>query len=102
MAKKFFLPIMEVVAVPPPLPPFYLKLVIICVKRRLFSFLNYILRLKPSLKITDYMKVAKIPPRLWFTPKQYLSGHLLHGEISILFQLVGTMEEILKLNIVSY
>ncbi len=27
-----------------------------------FSFFTYILRLKPSLKITDYEKVAKPPP----------------------------------------
>ena len=45
-------------AVPPP----FLKLCKIYVKIRLFSFLNYVLRLKPSLKITDYMKLAKLPP----------------------------------------
>ena len=28
----------------------------------LFSFLNYVLRLKQSLKITDYMKVTKLTP----------------------------------------
>ena len=32
----------------------------------LFSLLNYVLRLKPSLKITDYMKVAKLPPPPYF------------------------------------
>ncbi len=50
-----------VVAVP---PPFFLKLCKICVKIGLFSFLTYVLRLKPSLIITDYMKVAKLPPPL--------------------------------------
>ncbi len=48
-----------VVAVPPPLPPFFLKMGKIYVKRKLFNFLTYILRLKPSLITTDYMKVAK-------------------------------------------
>ena len=48
-----------VVAVP---PPFFLKMGKIYVKIRLFSFLTYILRLKPSVKITDYMKIAKLPP----------------------------------------
>ena len=48
-----------------PLPPktaVFLKLCKIYVKIRLFSFLTYVLRLKSSLKITDYMKVAKLPP----------------------------------------
>ncbi len=43
---------------------FFSKLVKKFVKRRLFSFLTYVLRLKPSLKITDYIKVAKLPPSL--------------------------------------
>ncbi len=62
---------------------FFLKLCKIYVKIRLFSCLTYVLRLKPSLKTTDYMKVEKTPPPPWFTRKQHLSGHLLHGEISI-------------------
>ncbi len=36
------------------------------VKIRLFSILTYVLSLKPSLKITDYMKVTKQPPPLYF------------------------------------
>ena len=57
---------------------FFSKLVKIYVKRRLFSFLTYVLRLKPSLKITDYMKVAKLPlppppPQL---NKEYFVFHL--------------------------
>ena len=36
----------------------------IYVKIRFFSFLTYVLRLKLSLKITDYMKVAKLPSPL--------------------------------------
>ncbi len=40
----------------------FLKLCKIYVKMRLFSFLPYVLRLKGSLKLTDYMKVAKLPP----------------------------------------
>ena len=34
----------------------------IYVKIRLFSFLTYVLKLKPSLITTYYMKVAKLPP----------------------------------------
>ena len=41
---------------------FFSKLVKIYVKRRLFFFLTYVLRLKPSLKITDCVKVAIPPP----------------------------------------
>ncbi len=41
--------------------PWFLGLEIY-VKIRLFSFLTYVLRLKPSLKITNCMKVAKLPP----------------------------------------
>ena len=58
-------------------PPFFLKMCKIYVKIRLFSFLTYVLRLKPSLKITDYMKVAKLPPPLRTCP----SGDLLIGII---------------------
>ena len=50
-----------VVAVP---PPFFLKMGKIYVNLRLFSFLTYVLRLKPSLITMDYMKVAKLPPPL--------------------------------------
>ena len=45
------------IAVPTP----FFQLVNIYIKRRLFSFLTYVLRIKPSLKITDYAKVAKLP-----------------------------------------
>ena len=46
------------------LTPFFSKLVKIYAKRRLFSFLTYVPRLKPSLITTDYMKVAKLPSPL--------------------------------------
>ena len=49
-AKKKFLP--------PPLPPFFLKIGKIYVKRRLFNFLTYILRLKPSLITTDCFDIC--------------------------------------------
>ena len=42
----------------------FLKLCKIYGKIRLYSFLTYVLRLKPSLKITDYMKLTKLPPSL--------------------------------------
>ncbi len=54
-----FFSFLAIVVVPPPLPPFFY------VKRRLLYFLTYILRLKPSLITTDYMKVAKLPPPLY-------------------------------------
>ncbi len=56
MAKDIFLPIMVVFGVSGG------KLCKIYVKIRLFSFLTYVLRLKPSQKITDYVDVAKLPP----------------------------------------
>ncbi len=40
----------------------FLKLCKIYVKIRLFSFLTYVLRLKPSLITKDYMKMENLPP----------------------------------------
>ena len=62
---------MAVVAVP---TPFFSKLVNIYVKRRLFSFLTYVLRLQPSLKITDYVKVA-IPPPLYLSNFMFIKDN---------------------------
>ena len=51
----------------------FLKSCKIYVKIRLFSFFTYVLRLKPRVKTTDYMQVAKLPPHLigfnYFLPK---------------------------------
>ncbi len=58
---SFFLPIMAVFGGSGGTASF-LKLCKIYVKRRLFNFLTHILRFKPSLITTDYMKVAKLPP----------------------------------------